>query len=346
MRVSRIVRVGATIFTFTIAATGLTACQGRNVAAGPQTVLLRISAPLREPAWSDDTGELVGLTATGSRVEAITPSLHADGARSHLSASMPGIGRNVAPGMPEDNVVYVPQPATGHVAVLRLPALHEVRTLSAGSEPAYVATDVGANTLLALSASGRTVTGVSLADKTISTTQQVNAAPDADLDGPRRERVVEYHVAGSDGIEHYLAGARRGSIDVPATDAVGDEIKVTRLYVAETGTNKLVAVDSGRSGGGMNQVGQVDLGAPVRFVDDDAHRIYAATHDKLVVMETRSYGGFDGGKIPVIETIHFRSDLPAMLRHATLSGVVAGRDRVFLTFSDAPYVLSVAKPNV
>jgi hypothetical protein len=346
MPMRRIVRAGATLLVVGAAAAGGAGCQGQNVAAGPQTVLLHVSAPLSEPVWSDAADELVGLTASGHRVETVEPALHARGAHSTLSAALNDVGRNIAPGPPDHDVVYVPQPASDDVAVLNLPDLKQVGTLPAGSDPSYVATDVGAQTLLALSGNGRTVTGVSLHDKTVSTTQPVDAEPEADIDGPQRERVVEFHVTGSDGIDHYLAGARRGSIDIPTTDAVGDETKVTRLYVAETGTDRLVAVDSGRAGGGMDRVGQARLDAPVLFVDDDAHRIYAATHDQLVIMETRSYGGFPGGKIPVIETVNFRSDLPAAVRDAALSGVVSGTDRVFLTFSDAPYVLSVAKPNV
>jgi hypothetical protein len=342
----RIARAGALLLAAAAAAAGTAACQGQNVAAGPQTVLLHISAPLREPVWSDAADELVGLTASGPRVEAVTPSLRAGRARSRLSTPLTDAGRDVAPGMPDDPVVYVPRPESGDVAVLHLPSLKQVGTLPAGGDPSYLATDVGAQTLLALSGNGRTVTGVSLHDKTVSTRQRVNAEPDSDIDGPQRERVVEFHVTGAGGIDHYLDGARRGSIDVPATDAVGDETKVTRLYVAESGTHLLVAVDCGRDGDGMDQVGQARLDAPVLYVDDDAHRIYAVTHDRLVILETRSYGGFDGGKIPVIETIDFRNDLPAAVRHATLSGVVSGTDRVFLTFSDAPYVLSVAKPNV
>jgi hypothetical protein len=346
MRVRRIVQTGSALLLAAAAAATTAACQGQNVAAGPESVLLRVSVPLREPVWSDAAGELVGLSADGPRVEAVRPSLRENGAHSRLSVPLPGAGRDVAPGMPDDPVVYVPRPASGRVAVLHLPSLKQVGTLPAGKDPSYVATDVGAQTLLALSGNGHTVTGVSLHDKTISSTQQVNADADAEIDGPERERVVEFHVTGSTGIDHYLAGARRGSIDIPVTDAVGDETKVTRLYVAETGTDKLVAVDSGRASGGMDQVGQVHLDAPVLFVDDDAHRIYAATNDQLTIMETRSYGGFDGGKIPVIETINFRSDLPPALHDAVLSGVVSGTDRVFLTFSDAPYVLSIAKPNV
>jgi hypothetical protein len=346
MRVCIFVRAGAPLLVAAAVAIGLSGCQASTVAAGPQSVLLRVSAPMREAAWSDHADELVGLTATGSRVEAVEPSLRADGARSRLSAALPGVGRNITTGMPDAGTVYVPQPRLGRVAVLRLPGLEQVTTLRAGNEPDYVATDVGARTLLALSGDGRTVTGIDLADRTIATTQQVDAEPDSQIEGPQRERLVEFHVVGPGGIDHYLDGARRGSVDLPAADAVGDEIKVTRLYVAEAGTDSMVAVDSGRTSEGMDRVGRVNLGAPVRYVDDDAHRIYAATDNKLVVLETRSYGGFPDGRIPVIRSVDFRTDLPAAVRHATLSGVVSGTDRVFLTFSDAPYVLSVAKPNV
>ena len=325
---------------------GVTACEGPTVGGGPTAVVLRIRAPMHEAIWSDAGGRLVGLTSTGSHVEVVQPSLDASKVRSAVSAPIPGMGRNIAPGMQDQGVVYVPEPAAGRVAVVRVSDLKQIGTVRVGPQPSYVSTDVGAHTLLALSADGRTVTGYNLEHDKVTTAQRVDVTPDAEVDGPKRERVVEFHLTSTSGIEHYLDGLKLGVIGIPTGAAVGDETKVTRIYVGETGTNDLVAVDSSRSADGLRVVGRADLGAPVRFVDDDAHRIYAATDNRLVVLETRSFGGFDGGKIPVLQTIDFRKYLPAAARSAKLSGVADGPDRIFLTFDDQPYILSIAKPNV
>src|SRR5690348_2767041 len=135
MPMRRIVRAGMALLVAGAAAADLAGCQGQNVAAGPQSVLLHISAPLREPVWADAADELVGLTANCSRVESVTQSLRAHAAHSRLSAALPGAGRDIAPGMPDDHVVYVPQPDSGAVAVLQLPALKQVGTLPAGRDP-------------------------------------------------------------------------------------------------------------------------------------------------------------------------------------------------------------------
>lgn len=325
---------------------GVTACQGPTVAGGPAAVALHVDAPMHEPIWSDADGRLLGLTTTGSRVEQVQPSLDPGTARSTLSAPISGVGRDIAPGMDDQGVVYVPEPSAGHVAVLRVSDLKQVGSVRVGPNPAYVSTDVGAHTLLALSSDGHTVTGYNLEHDEVTTAQTVDVTPDAELDGPKRERVVEFHLTSASGIEHYLDGLKLGVIRIPTGAAVGDETKVTRIYAAQSGTDDLVAVDSSRSGDGLRIVGGADLGAPVRFVDDDAHRIYAATDDHLVVLETRAFGGFDGGKIPVLQTIDFRTYLPATARSAHLSGVADGPDRIYLTFDDQPYVLSIAKPNV
>jgi hypothetical protein len=315
------------------------------VAAGPSSVVLPIEAPMHEPVWSGHDGALVGLTPD-AEVERVDPSPDAGRVGSAVSARLPDVGRNIAAGMPDAGVVYVPRPGRNQVTVLRVSDLRPAGALRVGPAPAYLALDEGADRLLALSADGRTVTGVDLEHRDRTSSQRVDASPAADIDGPKRERVIEFHVTGADGIEHYLAGARRGRLGLPVTDAVGDEIKVTRLYVAESGTDDLVAVESGRASGGLDVVGRADLGAPVEFVGDDARRVYAATHDRLVILETRSYGGFPDRRIPVLKSVDFRADLPGAVRSAPLSGLAVGPDRVYLTFAGQPYVLSLSKPNV
>lgn len=311
-----------------------------------QMSLLRIAAPLEEPVWADHDGVLLGLTESGTRVEKVAPAPDADKADSSLSRVFADIGKNVAPSIPDKGVAYVPQPERGTVAVLRTSDLHQVDTLRDGPAPAYLSTDVGANALLALSANGRTVTGIDVYDHRRIASMPVDATPQAEVDGPQRERLIEYHVSGPAGIVHVKDGERLGTMQIPVAAAVSDETKVSRLYAAEQGTHRLLAVDSHRWGEGLHVVGQADLGAPVRYLGVDEYMIFAVAGDRLVVLETNSFEGYASGKIPVYKVIRFREGLPRRLRDAPVSGLAVGPHRVYLTFARQPYVESIAKPSI
>lgn len=309
--------------------------------ATPTVTALRVDAPMHLAVWSDPAHALIGVT-DGGRLEKL---VSAGGASSLSPQRFTDIGDDVAPGLPGQPVLYLPQPGSGQVAIIDPTDLRQTGTLSAGPRPSYVSTDVGANVLLALSDSGDTVTGVSIRHGDVVTSQHLAAPADA-VDGPERERLVEYHVTGESGIAHYEDGERRGSLTLPTHAAVTDGAKATRLYVAETGTDRLLAVDSRRSGDGLEVVGSADLGTPVLSVGVDATRIYALTADRLVVLETRTYGGYPDGRIPVARTIDLRAALPPSARGATLSGLAVGADRVYVTVAGAPYVLDVSKPSL
>lgn len=263
-----------------------------------------------------------------------------------LSSPFSSLGRDIAINRENENLVYVPEPATGVVAELDVRDLRRAGTLHVGNAPDYLATDEGANVLLALSADGSTVTGVSLRTGAVLTTQRVDAGSAAEIEGPARERLIEYHVVSTAGVVHYLDKKRVGAFAVDAGESAGDQIKVTRLYVAERGTDRLLALDSGRTGDGMLLVGSAELGAPVEEVGTDAYRIYAATDTQLVVLRSNTFRGYSGGRIPVLASIPYRSALPADARGAAVDGLVVGRDRVYLSFAGQPYLLAIAKPDV
>jgi hypothetical protein len=325
----------------------LDACAGSGstgAAGAPHLTLLRVAAPIEHPVWADHDGVLLGVA--GARVEKVAPARDARSARSSLSRAFADIGTNVAPGIPDTGVAYVPQPRSDRVAVLRVSDLRQVGTLRDGPSPAYLATDAGADALLALSAAGRSVTAVDVRDHGRVGRVDLDAGTDAAVDGPERGRLVEYHVTGASGITHVKDGERLGSLRIPAGPAVSDETKVTRLYVAQRGTGRLLAVDSQRWGDGLRVVGQADLGAPVRYLGVDHYMLFAVAGGRLIVLDTNSYQGYASGHIPVREVIHFARDLSPRLRGAAVSGLAVGPHRVYLTLASVPYVVSIAKPGI
>jgi hypothetical protein len=330
-----------------MAGLALSACgssRSSGAASTPHLTVLRVTAPLQHPVWADHDGVLLGVA--GARVEKVAPARDARSARTSLSRPFADMGTNVAAGIPDMGVAYVPQPRSGRVAVLRVSDLRKVGTLRDGPSPAYLATDAGANALLALSAGGRSVTAVDVHDHRRVGRLSLQAGPQAAVDGSERGRRVEYHVTSASGITHVKGGERLGTVRIPAGPAVSDETKVTRLYVARLGTGRLLAVDSQRWGDGLRVVGHADLGAPIRYLGVDHYMIFALAGDQLVVLDTNSYQGYASGRIPIREVIHFRNDLPARLRGATVSGLAVGPHRVYLTFDAVPYVASIAKPGI
>jgi hypothetical protein len=179
----------------------------------------------------------------------------------------------------------------------------------------------------------------------------VQAGPEAELDGTERGRLIEYHVAGPRGIAHYKGDVgsveRKDGIALSAHRTLGDLVKPTRLYVAEEGTGRLLAVGEKPALDGLAVAAEADLGEPVEYLGVDATRIYAATRNKLVVLETDSYEGYDDNKFSIVDTIDFRRPLEGdVLQRAPLSGLAVGDDRVYLTLEGEPYVLSITKPSI
>ncbi|MGW5212359.1 hypothetical protein ACWEQO_14430 [Streptomyces sp. NPDC004051] len=324
----------------------------------PQVAVLRLETPVREPIWSKETHAVLALAEDASRIARITPEVRSGRltARTALSGPLPGLGENLAPSATGEEVVYAPRPEAGRVAVVDARTLRAKTSLPAGRTPSFVAVDSGADVLLALSADGSTVTGVGVRpapgeEPSVVTRTDVRLGPAGEVDGAARGRLIEFHTVGPDRVSHYKGAAgeveKTADLAFRAETATGDLIKVSRLYAAEKGTDLLVAIDTSPGGDRLLTVARSRLGAPVLRLGVDEDRLYAATEDRLVVLETNSYEGFPEGRFTVVESVDFRAPVrDAGVRKAPLSGMTVGPERVYLTLRGVPHALSVAKPGL
>lgn len=328
----------------------LAACSAAGASPGTEApvVAMRIAAPVYAPVWSDHAKSIFALTEDG-RIAKITSSDRPGTARTLLSAPFPDVGENLVTRI-TTGVVYLPQPKLGLLALVDDVGLRQVGSLRAGPAPAFLALGSGADDLLALSEDRSSVTPVDLHDDAVLPSEDVHAGPEAELDAAKRGRRIDVHVTGPEGITHLKgspgAVGKEGELGISAEKTAGDLVKSSRLYVAERGTDRLLAVDSTRGEDGLEVVGHAELGEPVHDVGVDETLIYAATERTLVVLETNSFEGYRDGVIPVVETVDFRSALPDATRNAPLSGLAVGPDRVYLTLQGVPYVVSIAKPSI
>jgi hypothetical protein len=140
---------------------------------------------------------------------------------------------------------------------------------------------------------------------------------------------------------------QKGALDISVAAAAGDGTKVTRVYVAERGTDRVLAVDARQDGRGLQVVGSAAVGEQIRYLATDDTRIYAVTDHRLVVLETRSVEGYSGGVIPMVRTFEFRGVVPeGPAKSAPVSGIATGNDRVFITLAGQPYIIGVSKPHL
>jgi hypothetical protein len=238
----------------------------------------------------------------------------------------------------------------GRVAVVGETDLRPARVLRAGPSPSWLAVDSGGDDLLALSQDHSMVTPLDLHDNVVAPSQAVQAGPDAEVDGARRGRRIDFHLTSAAGIVHYQGDPgsvhSEGQLAIRTEKAVGDPTKSSRLYAAEKDTDRLLAVDSQRSGHGLEVVAQAHVGEPVEYVGADETRVYAATEHRLVVLAANSFEGFVDQRFPIISVIDFRSALPGVAGNAALSGLVVSPDRVYLAVQGQPYLVSIAKPSI
>lgn len=336
-----------------LAAVGLSVSAGCSASGPPgpaaSSVVLRTDVLVHEPIWSDDARALFALT-DDHRIARIDPPGRSSApatARTTLSAPFPDVGEDL---VTRAAVVYLPQPDLGRLAVVSDTDLRQLATLPAGPSPSFLALDSGSDDLLALSRDRSRVTPLDLHDNRLLPAQHVRAQPEAEVDGAARGRRIDYYLAGPGGITHYEGAPGsvhdEGAINISAGKTAGDLVKSSRLYVAERGTDRLLALDSGRGGHGLQVVAHASLGEPVRYVGVDQTRIYAATEHKLVVFTTNSFEGYHHQTLPIVTTIDFRSALRGTARNAALCGLAVGPDRVYLTLRGEPSILSIAKPSI
>jgi hypothetical protein len=331
----------------------LAACARAATSPGPaaSVVALGIGAPVHGPTWSGHAGALFALSDDGRvvRIDLSGRSGALPTVGTTFSAPFPDVGKDLVTGITEA-VVYLPQPQLGRVAVVSDGDLRQVGTLRAGPSPFFLALDSGSDDLLALSEDCSTVTPVDLHDNATLPSQDVHVGPEAELEGAQRGRRIDYHVAGPGGIIHYQGSPGlvedKGEIGISAEKTASDLTKSSRLYVAEKGTGRLLAVDSKRTDQGLEVVAQARLSEPVRYVGVDETRVYAATEHTLAVFKTNSFEGYHDQTFPNVTTIDFRSVLRGEAKNAPLSGLAVGLDRVYLTLKGQPTVVSITKPSI
>lgn len=324
------------------------AAPGSRLEAPQAVTVAHIGAAVHAPVWSYETNALIGLSE--DRVVKVSGLTDGDPPHTTSSAPLPGTGPNLQISPVDKGTALLSEPDRHAVALIRLSDLAAIGTLPAGPAPSYLALDSGLRVLLALARDGSTVTPVDLHRREALSPTVVDAGPHAELDGANRSREVEFHVYGPDGISHYKGNTspadKSGEGGQPVVVAAGDGTKVTRLYVAQReASSRLVALDSRRDGKGMQEVGSVDLGAPIRYLATDDTRIYAATDRELVVLETRSFEGYAHGTIPVLRRFDLSAQAPAGAADPW-SGIAVGPHHVFLTVRDRPEVVGVAKPRL
>ncbi|MGC2655002.1 MAG: hypothetical protein WA317_15735 [Mycobacterium sp.] len=330
-----------------IAAAGCSA-PGTSVETTPEVVVSKVGAILRGPVWSYGTNALIGLTQD-SRLAEITDPLSPEHAKTRLSTPM-ALGRNLQISRKDDRHVLVPQPERGKVAIVDMGTLGEVDEFDAGPAPAYLAEDAGMRVLLALSADGLSVTPVDQYGFRKLPTARITGDPADRIDGANRGRDIEYHLYGPSGIRYYKGTSsppeQRGSLSMHVAVSAGDGAEVTRSYVASPNSETLYAVGARRGGQGLAVLGSTRLPSPIRALGTDDTRIYAATDQEVVTLETDSFTGYPHNDVPVLRTTNYRTSLPPAIQSAPLSGMAVGPHRVYLTLVGTPYLVSVAKPHL
>jgi hypothetical protein len=339
------------ILITTLLASFLTACSaGSASSGGPTVTAMKVAVPVEEPVWDRDKAVLLALAQDEPRIAKIDPQTE----KTDLSGAFEDVGENLAisPGT-EDNV-YLPQPKLGRIASVDVDTLRKARIFKAGSSPAQVATDAGSNMLFAISEDGSTVTWVDLEnfEEIFPPVERVDAGKEAELDAPPRDISPEFFVAGPKGIALYEGFSppleKTDHIKIAASTVTGDMVKVSRVYVGEEGTDRLLAVDLNPKNEHLTVSARKTLSEPVKYIGADEKRVYAATEDKLVVLKTENVEGFDDGRFEVVDTINYRRHLKReALKDAPLTGLAVGptSKEVYLTLKDVPYVLSIDKPD-
>lgn len=322
----------------------------RQPESTPEVTLTAVGAPLHNPVWSYRTHTLLALT-DNRRVAKVSGADNSGTAQTTLSAPLDA-GRNLQISQRDDRHVFVPQPQRGAVAIVDIASLRSVDHFDAGPVPDYLSEDAGMRILLALSADGLSVTPVDeYGYRKLPTAKVIGGRADS-IDGANRGRQIEYHLYGPSGIHYYKGHSsppqEHGTLTMDVAASAGDGAKVERSYVADGDHGVLYAVDFGRGGEALDVSGHAQLpSSPIRYLGTDDTRIYAATDQQLVTLETQSFTNFPDRVIPVIKVVDYRSGLPdGQAKSAPLSGMAIGPHRVFLTLRGAGYVVGVAKPHL
>lgn len=292
-----------------VLATGLVlllgGCGVGGGSGGPEesVTVLGVESPLRAPIYNRDGGVLLALVEGEPRVAKVNPET----GETTISGIFEDAGENLGLSPEAAGPVYLPQPNLGQVALVSVEDLGVVGSLEAGPSPAEVSVDVGSEILFALSEDGSTVTGVDLE------TRETLLPPVREVEGrkllhaPERGLAAEFWVAGPDGVALYEGHPTPleevDSIQISAGTLTEDVVKVTRAYVSEAGTDRLVAVGLNPEDKKLEVAAETGVGEPIEHAGVDEKRVYAVTENKLVVLAADNFDGFEDESFDVLQTI-------------------------------------------
>ncbi|MDP8973279.1 MAG: hypothetical protein M3N45_08915 [Actinomycetota bacterium] len=317
-------------------------------AEGPSErgALATVDAPLRAPSWSEDEGVVFALREDGRELVMLDPNESIDGTRSFLvtlSDELEGVaGENLAleRGRSPD-FIYLPIPERDRVVVAENDDMLEARSFGAGESPVRVAlggTSIGSNaqTLYALSDDGRTVTVVDLEQPTeVSAEVEVGVSEDVLIEASGEDG---FWLAGPEGVALYEGSApeRRGELSLEAGTLAVDAAAPQRAYAGDNVSGRVVVVEPGE-GGELQIAAEAELESPAEYLAAQEGRLYAATNEELVVLDSET--------LEIVETVKFGPILQGEnLEGTEPSGLAVGGADVYVTLEGEPYLLIVEKP--
>ena len=338
----------------------LAGCGGEGAGGGPdkQVVSLASEAPLKVPVYDPATRSVFALDEGGDRlvkieVEEPEGGFFGSGAQDPdlviRSEDLEGksSGENVALDSTREGRAFVPQPELDHVQVLQTDDLLDVRAFDAGEPAARVALSGPRDAVYALSTDGKTVTSVGLDTLEPIAEKRVEGSEDTliktpPFEGPISGNANSFWLAGPEGVSlHELASDPDplGSLPLSAATLAVDAEDAERAYASEAGTGRIVAVEP-EEDGGLGLVGEVDVGEEVLDLAVEPGRMYAVTPSKLVAL--------DPANLEVIRSVDLFANGGQSTGSSTAGpkpgGLAVGEEGVFVTLTEEPRVLLVAKP--
>ncbi len=307
----------------------------------PQTELLRVEAPLREPAWVPEKQALLALNEDRRSVVRVDVGEDSPGSRPPVRSEEFGdLGENLAVSREEPGLAYLPRPGSGEISVLDTDTLRVVDGYEIGDSPSYVTLDVQSEVLFALSEDGSKVSSVGLETPDEIPAVEVGGGPETLVESPEKGLDPAFWTSGPGGVAFYggdpperMVGER-----IEATDMAVDLSSMQRAYVAEGA--RIVALEGDPKDfleGELVAVKTRSLDEKVEHVASDELHVFAATKRELVAMRRES--------LEVVETVEFVRLLEREgIEPDGISGMTVGKEDVYLTFEGEPYVLSVKKP--
>lgn len=334
------------VLAATLGLLGGCAATGEPAGATGKVEILRVDSPLREPVWVPGEENLLALGQNKPDVALLDPEAAVPAGEPPQesavvrSTRLEGAGGNVALNVRHPDRAYVPQPERGEVSVLNTQDLQKRGSLEAGEAPEQVTVDAASETLFSLSENGSEVLGMDLESSEKTPAIEVGGGEQTLIESPHEGLTPEFWAAGPEGVVHYAGSPpeRKAGMDMEAAELVPDASAAQRAYIA--GARRVSIVEGDPEGlleGELEVAAGRDLGEEVEQLATDELYVYAATKDEVVAMRRHD--------LRTVETVDLRRPLEEeSLEEAPLTGIAVGEERVYLTLSEEPYVLSVEKP--